>query len=255
VGAEPGLGSRAGLVAREALSRLRERRRRAHRRYVTPEDAAASPGEVGLLVQVLMVARDRAWISVAAPRPLPHGGFDLSPWPGGAPAIARDRAPPSRAYRKLEEAFLWMGQAPGPGELCVDLGAAPGGWSAAALARGARVVAVDRAPLAPSLAGHPHLTLVRGSAFAFEPPRPADWLLTDVICEPERTVALIQRWVTRRWCRKVVASIKLKGRGGDRLLGEARAALEACGWGHVRIKHLHHNKNEVTVMMMAGERG
>ena len=68
--------------------------------------------------------------------------------------------------------------------------AAPGGWAYSALRRGARVTAVDRAPLLPPAGGHPNLTTVLGNAFTFTPPaRPVDWLLCDVICEPPRSVA------------------------------------------------------------------
>ena len=40
---------------------------------------------------------------------LPRGGTDLAPWPAGSAPIALDKAPPSRAYQKLEEAFAWLG--------------------------------------------------------------------------------------------------------------------------------------------------
>src|SRR5205085_4214665 len=136
---------------------LGARRRRASRRL----RAADAPGvfdETVLLVQLLAISRERLLVSAAVPRALPRGGTDLAPWPAGAPPVADDRAPPSRAYRKLEEAFQWMGAEPRPGEACVDLGAAPGSWTMAAARRGARVLAVDRAPLAPAVAHLPGVT-------------------------------------------------------------------------------------------------
>jgi 23S rRNA (cytidine2498-2'-O)-methyltransferase len=175
--------------------------------------------------------------------------------------IADDKRPPSRAYRKLEEALLWMGEGPKAGQVCVDLGAAPGGWSHVALSRGARVIAVDRAPVEPPVRGHRGLTMVVGNAFTYEPPparRPVDWLLCDVICEPARTIELLRRWLSGPdgpWCRRLVVTVKFKGQAGyAAVLDEVRAVLDAAGCPQWRIKHLHHNKNEVTVLARARRR-
>jgi 23S rRNA (cytidine2498-2'-O)-methyltransferase len=257
-GAAPGVGSRASHVGRETLALLRARRRRAARAYRAPDQTASVFASGGLLIQILMIDRGRAWVSAATPRALPGGGWDLSPFPGGIAEVADDRRPPSRAYRKLEEAFLWLGDAPGARDLCVDLGGAPGGWSYAALRRGARVIAVDRAALQPPVRGNPRLTAIEGNAFTYEPPAralPVDWLLCDVICEPARTRDLLAQWLGRGWCRKLIATIKFKGADGYAMLGGVRAALEAAGAGLLLIKHLHHNKNEVTVMARAVEQG
>lgn len=254
-GVDPGLGSRAGLIGRELEARLRERRRRAWRRFVSPEDAGASLADVHLVVQVLLTERDTAWLSLASPCALARGGWDLAPWPGGIAPVAEDRRPPSRAYRKLEEAFLWMADEPRPGELCVDLGAAPGGWTHTALGRGARVIAVDRAALDAPTRAHPALRTIEGNAFTFVPEdagvASADWLLSDVICEPARTLALVERWLAMGWCRKLVVTVKFKGDSGYGVLADAAAALRAAGCPRFRIKHLHHNKNEVTIMATA----
>jgi 23S rRNA (cytidine2498-2'-O)-methyltransferase len=253
-GAEAGLSSRAELVAAELLARLRQRRRRAARQYLAAEQAAASNVETKLLVQILLVSRERAWISAAVPRSLDAGGWDLSPFVAGIAAVPDDPRPPSRAYRKLEEAFLWMAAEPRPGALCVDLGAAPGGWTYAALRRGARVIAVDRAPLAAPVHGHPLLMAIQGNAFTYEPSPaqiPVDWLLSDVICEPPRALAQIRRWLLMGWCRRLVMTIKFKGQTGYGMLDDVRATLREAGCPAWRIKHLHHNKNEVTVMAVA----
>ncbi|HEY8927372.1 MAG TPA: SAM-dependent methyltransferase [Polyangia bacterium] len=247
-GADPRLSSRADLVVEQTLALLRQRRRRAARAFVAPVDAARAFGEVRVVVQLLLLARDHGYVSSAAPRALPRGGWDLAPWPAGAAPVAEDRRPPSRAYRKLEEAFQWMADEPRPGELCVDLGAAPGGWTHGALARGARVIAIDRAPLAPSLRHHPNLQAMAGNAFTYAPPARADWLLSDIVCEPARALELVARWTERDLCRKLVVTVKFKGRESYGMLVEARALLERTGWARARIKHLQHNKNEVTIM-------
>ena len=196
---------------------------------------------------MLALSRDRLLVSVAVPRALPRGGFDLAPWPGGDAPVSIDRAPPSRAYQKLEEAFLWMGAEPRPGDSCVDLGASPGGWTATLRKRRAQVVAVDRAALAPPLDRDPGVATVIGNAFVFTPPRPVDWMVSDVVCEPPRSLALAERWVTSGLCRNLIVTVKFKGHAGYGVLADVAQRLTAAGARFARVKQLAHNKNEVTV--------
>ncbi len=243
-----GLGSRVALVEQELLALLAERRKRASRRHEASVAPASFDADV-LLVQLLLVERERLLVSAAVPRPLARGGFDLAPWPAGAPPVADDRAPPSRAYRKLEEAFQWMGAAPRAGETCVDLGAAPGSWTYAAARRGAKVLAVDRAPLAPAVAGLRGVTAVAGNAFTYAPPHPVDWLLSDIVCEPARAVALVDDWLSAKRCRNLVVTIKFKGRDQYGALAALAPLFDRTRPAFARVKHLAHNKNEVTVMI------
>lgn len=249
-GTEPSLDGRAALIADETLALLRRRRKRAARAFRPAAEAARTFDEIALVIQLLLVERERGFLSIAPPVRLARGGWSITPWPGGVAPVADDRRPPSRAYRKLEEAFQWMGEEPAPGELCVDLGGAPGGWSYTALRRGARVIAVDRAPLAAALLKDPRLTMIVGNAFTYEPSdaHPIDWLLSDVVCEPPRALELLKRWLTRAMCRNAVVTVKFKGRGGYGFLASVRDALAEANLPRFRIKHLTHNKNEVTVM-------
>src|SRR3954454_7964110 len=68
-----------------------------------------------------------------------------SAFPNGEMRFVEDRTgPPSRAYLKLWEALTLIGQRPGPGDVCPDLGSSPGGWSWALAQMGARVVSIDK---------------------------------------------------------------------------------------------------------------
>ena len=228
------------------LALLRAKRRVAFRRY-TARPSAARWGEV-LVIQVAVVGRSSLLVSAARPRALAAGGFDVMPWPGGLAPVADDRKAPSRAYGKFEEGLAWMGLAPGPGEVCVDLGGSPGGWSWKALVRGAKVIAVDRSPLASPALGHPALEMVVGNAFNYRPAAAVDWLICDVICEPPRTLELVDRWMTDGLCRRVVATMKFKGKDGYGVLGTARQRLAAHGWSYLRIKHLERHHNESVIL-------
>lgn len=248
----PGLASRAAGVARELRALLAARRKRASRRERPLAEVAILPGAAAfdarwMVVQLLALSRDRLLVSAAAPRALPRGGFDLAPWPGGDAPVSIDRAPPSRAYQKLEEAFLWMRAEPGAGDRCVDLGASPGGWTATLRKRRARVVAVDRAPLAPPLAHDPGVATVIGNAFTYAPPRPVDWMVSDVVCEPPRSLGLAEHWVSSGLCRNLIVTVKFKGHSGYGVLADVAQRLTAAGARFARVKQLAHNKNEVTV--------
>ena len=245
----PGLASRATLVGRELLALLGARRRRAFRRHRPLEGAFEAFDESWLLIQLVALERDRFLVSAAAPHPLASGGLDLAPWPAGDAPVAIDRAPPSRAYQKLEEAFAWLGRGPRAGETCVDLGASPGGWTATMVKHGARVTAVDRAPLAPALARHPLVRSVIGNAFTYVPATPVDWLVCDVVCEPPRSLALCDAWLSGGLCRNLVVTVKFKGRAGYGVLAELGALFARLRPAFARVKQLAHNKNEVTVLV------
>src|SRR5262249_40303602 len=150
-------------------------------------------------------------------------------------------------FRKLEEALVWLGDEPRAGQRCVDLGAAPGGWSHVALKRGALVTAVDRADLDPRLARR--VRHVRRDGFSFTPDdTPVDWLLCRIIAAPEKSLALLEKWLGAHWTRNLVFHLKFKGRGDYALAERARDVVRAARPRDFRVKHLFHDKNEVTVM-------
>src|ERR1051325_11005672 len=121
-----------------------------------------------------------------------------SPFPNGEARFVEDRTgPPSRAYLKLWEALIQVGRRPGPGEVCLDLGSSPGGWSWALARMGARVISVDKAPLAPEMARLAGVEYRAESAFPLDPAAigPVDWLFSDVVCYPARLLVLVERWL------------------------------------------------------------
>ena len=100
-----------------------------------------------------------------------------------------------------------------PAQRIVDLGAAPGGWTWALARLGARVAAVDKAPLDPAVAALPNVSVRRESAFGLDPRReePVDWLFSDVVCYPERLLGLVRRWLDAGRARHVVCTVKFQG--------------------------------------------
>lgn len=170
-----------------------------------------------------------------------------SPAPGGRLRMWRESGT-SRASLKLEEALALLPVAPGRGETCADLGAAPGGWTERLLARGARVVAVDPARMAPHLEKHPKLVHVQDSAFAWRPEEPVDWLFCDMAWRPLEVAALLARFGRQRWATWLVANIKLPMHDKNPVLHRVRHVLEVHGgWQQLKLRQLYHDRDEVTV--------
>jgi 23S rRNA (cytidine2498-2'-O)-methyltransferase len=166
-----------------------------------------------------------------------------SPFPNGEIQFVEDRAgPPSRAYLKLWEALTLIGRRPGPGEVCLDLGSSPGGWSWALQRMGARVISIDKAPLAPEIACLPGIEHGQQSAFALDPQTvgPVNWLFSDIVCYPARLLSLVERWLAAGTCRNFVCTIKFQG-PTDHATARRFAAIPGS-----QLRHLFHNKHELT---------
>lgn len=217
----------------------------------------AHQGRAGLIAARLPPLRPRP-LAFPAPAPAGHlGGWTLlapdlvlasatktSPFVDGHPVFVEDRAgPPSRAYLKLWEALVRIGARPAPGETCLDLGAAPGGWTWALARLGAAVTAVDKAPLDAAVAAMPGVTVLRESAFGLDPRGrpPVDWLCSDVICYPARLLGLMERWRAAGAARHVLCTIKFQG-PTDHDAADAFAALPGA-----RLFHGIHNRHELMV--------
>jgi 23S rRNA (cytidine2498-2'-O)-methyltransferase len=166
-----------------------------------------------------------------------------SRFPAGRPRFHEDaEGPPSRAYLKLWEALTLLQAHPVSGDLCYDLGAAPGGWTWAIAKLGARVLAIDKAPLADNVAAMLGVKQRADSAFALDPRREprVDWLVCDVIAYPARTLALVRRWLDSARAARIVATVKFQG-ATDHDTADAFAAIPGG-----RLLHLAHNKHELT---------
>ena len=71
-------------------------------------------------------------------------------WPGGVPLFDTTVETYSRAYFKLKEALLWSGITVKPGDVCAEIGSAPGGASQLLLEMGARVIGICLLYTSPS---------------------------------------------------------------------------------------------------------
>lgn len=187
--------------------------------------------------------------TLLAPDTLLASGACSSPFANGEARFVEDReGPPSRAYLKLWEALALIRRWPLPSEACLDLGAAPGGWTWALASLGARVTAVDKAPLDPAIAAMSGVTALAESAFAIDPARwraahgVLDWLVCDVIAYPQRSLRMIRAWIAAEAARNIVCTLKFQGET-DHDAAEGFAAIEGGA-----LRHLWHNKHELTFL-------
>lgn len=183
--------------------------------------------------------------SLLEPGVMIHAAHCESPVPHGQYQFEEDRTgPPSRAYLKLWEALTRFGELPQAGQTALDLGASPGGWTWVMASLAVRVAAVDKAPLADTVMAMPGVTWQQGSAFAIDPRHqpPVDWLLSDVICYPQRLLALVRRCMAAGLAPRMICTLKFQGET------DHGAAREFAAIPGSRLIHLSHNKHELTWM-------
>ena len=180
-----------------------------------------------------------------------------SPLPAGAIQFAEDHTnPPSRAYLKIQESLtlyhtLFGLDFPKEGDKCFEAGACPGGWTWVLRQLGADVLAVDRAELAPSLMADEHVKFMAHDAFTLKPEEVCgilecdkiDWLLSDVICYPERLLEWIKAWRESGRAKNIICTIKMQGAVNWPLISEFAKIPNS------KIVHLNYNKHELTILI------
>lgn len=230
----------------EALDDFLRRKQRRLRR-TRAADPAAAWSEAPILAQAFFSSPTRGYLSVCLADEREKLRRMLSRHPGGIVPPAVDKSAPSRAFAKLVEALDEWGTNLQTGDRVVDLGASPGSWTWLALEQGANVVAIDRSPLREDLMSEARCEFLSGDAFAYEPPQPVDWLLSDLIAFPERIIELLEKWLRQGWCRQFCVTIKFRGDEDYPRLMEIKRLLGERA-GDFLLRRLNANKNEVTAV-------
>jgi 23S rRNA (cytidine2498-2'-O)-methyltransferase len=170
----------------------------------------------------------------------------------GQQRMSMDPQAPSRSYLKIEESFHIFKRAPQDGETVIDLGAAPGGWSLSALKRGAKVIAIDNGPLREPVLSHPHIRHLESDALTYEPDGngSVDWLLCDVLEDPELILNLLRKWFSRKWCRSFVVNLKVGRHDPVAVLKKIKDPAEGLSQycQTLLMRQLYHDREEITLM-------
>jgi 23S rRNA (cytidine2498-2'-O)-methyltransferase len=219
----------AGRLSREAQS---------------PEPQPATPDT--LVLDCVLVQPYEWWIGYH------RAGPKTGRWAGGFMPIAMPPHAVSRAYLKLEEALRWSELSVQPGDVCAELGCAPGGSAQALLDRGAKVIGVDPAEVDPAVLAHPNFEHLRRRSK--EAPKRAfagvRYLFSDMNVAPNYTLDSVEAIVTHREVKVEGVLLTLKLIEWEQA-GHIREYLDRIrGWGFpaVRARQLVHNRQEICVV-------
>jgi 23S rRNA (cytidine2498-2'-O)-methyltransferase len=124
------------------------------------------------------------------------------------------------------------------------------------LLRGARVIAIDNGPLKGGALNHPQIEHWREDAFKYQPKAGValDWLFCDLVEEPHHVLQhIVAPWLAQGWCRHFVINLKFGHVDSLGLMREVRVPGSpfADHATNLRIRHLYHDRDEITVMGVA----
>ena len=181
-----------------------------------------------------------------------------SPWPMGIPRLKFPSQAPSRSTLKLEEAILHFltpeqrDRQLRSGYRAVDLGASPGGWTWQLARRHLYVTAIDNGAMADSVMATGMVEHIRADGFRYQPEKPVEWLVCDMVEQPIRIANLIARWLENGWCKYTIFNLKLPMKKRYQEITHCLALIEER-LNAAQIKHtmqarqLYHDREEVTV--------
>ncbi len=171
-----------------------------------------------------------------------------SKWIGGVPAIKPKSPMVSRAYLKTLEAILWSRIPIQAGDLCAEIGCAPGGSSQALLEHKAHVLGIDPAEMDERILAHENFShyRARNKDVRRKSYRDVKWLFTDLNLAPNYTLDCVEEIVTRRDndIRGLVLTMKLVD---QKLTSGANGLVKRVndmGFRYVRTQQLAFNRRE-----------
>ena len=138
-----------------------------------------------------------------------------------------------------------------PGHTVVDLGAAPGGWTYQLVRRHLRTTAIDNGPMDASLLDSGLVEHLRVDGFRYRPLKPVDWLVCDMVEQPQRIARLVAEWLAEGRCRRAIFNLKLPMKKRYEMVQDCREVIESrlrnadVSW-HLKFKQLYHDRAEIT---------
>ncbi len=175
-------------------------------------------------------------------------------WPGGVLPLKLPDHAVSRAYLKMQESLSWSALPSSRGDLCIELGCAPGGASQALLEYGLEVLGVDPAEVAPEVLAHPNFTHIRRRSL--EVPhkqlRGTKWLGADINATPTYTLDAVEQVVTNPLTniRGMILTLKLTDLKLAEELPQFIARVRDWGFRDVRTRQLAFNRQEICLVAL-----
>lgn len=235
-GFEPGIDEVSRAVGQLLVEQLGEQRVR-HCRL----NKIAEPGEEVLDVVLVEPAHWFIGCHTAADWP--------SRWPGGVQPIEPIHEPVSRAYFKAAEAITWSGFEMLPGDLCVEIGSAPGGACGRLLELGMKVIGIDPAEMDPRIASHPDFRhiVARAGDLPRKEFRGVKWMLVDSNVKPDKTLVTVGNIVNNRHTsiRGMLITLKLGDYAAADLIDRWSGVMQSWNPQRIRARQLARNKCEI----------
>ncbi len=173
-------------------------------------------------------------------------------WPGGVPKIDASVEVISRAYFKLDEALRWAGIKIKPGDVCAEIGSAPGGACQFMLEQGAQVIGVDPAEMEEEVLNHENFTHMRrrGNEVRKKDLRNVRWLMADVNAAPTYTLDTVEEIVSSSSVdvRGVVLTLKLVDMKFADQIDAFRKRVKELGFSVVKTRQLAFNRGEICLV-------
>jgi 23S rRNA (cytidine2498-2'-O)-methyltransferase len=215
---------------------------------------AFAPGEPtrpgDLVLDCVVIEPDEWWIGFHRARSL------ASRWPGGLFSAEMPPDAVSRAWLKMEEALVWSGLPIAAGDLCAEIGSAPGGASQALLGHGARVIGIDPADMDPRVLAHPSFAhwKMRGADVRRREFRKVRWLMADINVAPSYTLDTVEAIVTHSDVKVhgMLLTLKLLDWSIAAEIPTYLERIRSWGFGRVAARQLHHNRQEICVAAQKG---
>lgn len=169
-------------------------------------------------------------------------------WPGGVPFFDTDIEVASRAYFKLREALLWAGIPIQPGDVCAEIGSAPGGACQFLLESGAVVIGVDPAEMEPEILKHENFTHIRrrGNEVKKKDLKDVKWLFADLNATPTYTLDAITEIVTNQSVdvTGMILTLKMTDIKMAEEVAAIRKRVSELGFSVVKTRQLAFNRGE-----------
>jgi 23S rRNA (cytidine2498-2'-O)-methyltransferase len=174
--------------------------------------------------------------------------------PGGVPIFGVPEKIVSRAYFKTREAIHWSRIPFQEGDVCVEIGSAPGGSSQALLTKKLRVVGVDPADMDPSIVANPNFLQIKKRISDLRKKDIADarWLLSDSNVAPGYTLDTVEDIVQNQYMniKGMILTFKIMQEKQIKDLPTYREQIRSLGFRYVRMRQLAFNRQELCVVAL-----
>jgi 23S rRNA (cytidine2498-2'-O)-methyltransferase len=112
-----------------------------------------------------------------------------------------------------------------------------------------KVSAIDNGPMAETALATGLVDAIRADGFVWQPPKPVEWLVCDMVESPRKVAARLGLWFAQGWCRRAIFNLKLpmKKRWDETRLCLDLFQQKAGVPLDLRAKQLYHDREEITV--------